>query len=359
MNTVQKLLQKQEFLPRHYRRGEIATGEVIKKTEAALLLDIGAKAEGLINKDEFEGNWDEVSVGDEILARVLQIRGSSGLVILSVKQASGEQQWRQLKNMYQTKEIFKANVVGYNEGGLLGSLPCGAEGFLPLSHLDWSRFPDSNSNRAEGSKSGKQAILSSLVGENLLVKIIEVDPEEERIVISEKEAVSAEDEEIEKSFWEALEKGQEREGVVTGIVPFGLFVRLKGSNVEGLVHVSEISWSKVSDPGEMFEVGDTVRVCVIDFEPAEERISLSIKALQENPWDNLEEEYAEGDLVTGKISNVTAYGAFLQLKEGVDGLIHISETTGPLAEGEEVTARIIEFNPEEHRIGLSLRGSKE
>ena len=359
MNIVEKLLKKQEFLPRHYRRGEIATGEVIKKTEKELLLDIGAKAEGLVTRDEYQGNWEEVSLGDEILARVLQVRGSSGLVILSIKQASGERQWRRLQDIYQSAEIFEVKVLNYNEGGLLVSLPREGEGFLPLSHLDWSRFPGSDTHRAEGSKSGKEAILSSLVGETILVKIIEITPEEERVVVSEKEAVSEKDEKTEKSFWENLEKGQKREGVVTGIVPFGLFVRLKGSNVEGLVHVSEISWSKVSDPAEMFEIGDALEVGVMDFDSEEERISLSIKALKENPWDKLEDRYSKDDMVTGEITNVTAYGAFLRLEEGVEGLIHVSETTGPLTEGDEVTARIIEFSPEDHRIGLSLRELKE
>jgi small subunit ribosomal protein S1 len=307
MNTVQKLLQKQEFLPRHYRRGEIATGKVIKKSETELLLDIGAKAEGLITRDEYEGNWKNLSLGDEILARVLQVRGSSGLVILSVKQASGERQWRQLQDIYQSGEIFEVEVLDYNEGGLLVSLPREGEGFLPLSHLDWSRFPGNDTHRAEGSKSGKEAILSGLVGETLLVKIIEITPEEERVVVSEKEAVSEDNKETERSFWENLEKGQKREGVVTGIVPFGLFVRLKGSNIEGLVHVSEISWSKVSDPGELFEIGDPVEVGVMDFDSQGERISLSIKALKENPWDNLGNKYSEGDKVTGTVSFVTAY----------------------------------------------------
>ena len=359
MTEVEKLLQTPAYLPRHYRRGEVTTGTVIKKTNTELLLDIGAKAEGLVTEDEYEGEWKAISLGDEILARVVQVRGSSGLVILSVKQASGERQWRHLKDVHQSEEIFEVTVLDYNEGGLLVSLPQEGEGFLPLSHLDWSRFPSDNTSKAGGSKSGKEAILSGLVDDTILVKIIEISPEEDRIVVSEKKAISADDQESEQSFWEGLEEGQKRKGVVTGIVPFGLFVRLQGSNVEGLVHVSEISWSKVSDPNDLFQIGDTVEVIVMDFDKKEERISLSIKALQDNPWDKIENKYSEGDMVTGEISTVTGYGAFLRLEDGVEGLIHVSETTGPLTEGEEVTARIIEFNPEDHRIGLSLRESKE
>ncbi len=355
-SSVENLLKRKEFLPKRYRRGDVVEGEVIRKASEAIFLDIGAKAEGLISADDFEGDFEKVSEGDQILAKVVQRRGSSGLVILSVRDASDERIWRDLREKYENGERFEVRVIGYNEGGLVIKLTSDLEGFLPISHLDWSHFPVSETNRAQGELSGKEAVLSRLVGENLMVKIIELDPEQERVVLSEKQAMAEEGKEGEgKSFWSGLEEGETRTGIVTGIVPFGLFVRLEGSNVEGLVHVSEISWSKVSDPGEKYDVGDRVEVQVLSFDEEEERISLSIKALKPNPWDQVGDSYEVGDLVAGKISKVTPYGAFLRLEEGIEGLIHVSETLGPLSTGEAVTARIIELKPGEQRLGLSLR----
>ncbi|MEA2020321.1 MAG: S1 RNA-binding domain-containing protein [Patescibacteria group bacterium] len=357
--NLEKLLEKEEFLPKRYNRGDVVEGKVIKKNEGALFLDIGAKSEGLVSADDFEGDFEKVSEGDRVLAKVIQRRGSSGLVVLSVRDASDERTWRDLREKYENGERFDVRVTSYNEGGLIVELTSDLDGFLPISHLDWSHFPVDETNRAHGELSGKEAVLSSLVGENLVVKIIEMNPEQERVVLSEKKAMAKEGKEQAKSFWSELEEGETRVGIVTGIVPFGLFVRLEGSNVEGLVHVSEISWSKVSDPGETYDVGDRVNVQVLSFDTDEERISLSIKALKPNPWEKVRDNYQAGDLVTGKISKVTPYGAFLELEEGVEGLIHVSETLGPLSTGEKVTAKIIEFKPEEQRLGLSLRQVEE
>ncbi len=353
--NVEKLLKKEKFLPNRYRRGDVAEGTVIKKKGDKIFLDIGAKAEGLISADEFEGDFEQVSEGDQVMAKVIQRRGSSGLVILSVRGASGERNWRDIREKYEKGERFEATVTSYNEGGLIMKLTDDMDGFLPISHLDWSRFPVDETNRAHGGLSGKEAVLSNLVGETMLVKIIETDPEQERIVLSEKQALAEESEKEEGEFWTNLKEGETRQGIVTGIVPFGLFVRLEGSNVEGLVHVSEISWSKVSDPGEHYDVGDRVETQIISYDPEEERISLSLKALRPNPWEDVKDNYKEGDVVAGKISKVTPYGAFMKLGEGVEGLIHVSETRGPLSTGEEVKAKIIEFKPEEQRLGLSLR----
>lgn len=358
MTVMEKLLKEERFLPRALRRGEVVEGVVLKKGKDDLLLDIGAKSEGLVSGNELEdqlGTFEKIEVGDSVLARVLRGNSKSGLAVLSLKEASGARKWRRLQKILEEQETLDVSVLGYNSGGLVVEILDGLEGFLPLSHLDWAHFPVKEQHRAEGEMGGKEAILSRLVGESLLVRIIELEPATERVVVSEKEALhDVQRAEVEK-FWSGLEPGVRKHGVVTGIVPFGLFVRLEDTNVEGLVHVSEIAWGKVSHPGDLYEIGDKVAVKILSCDSEMDKVSLSIKALKDNPWEELEGRYKVGAVVSGEVTRITAFGAFVSLEDGIEGLIHISETVGPLAEGDRVKAKIIEFKPEEQRLGLSVR----
>lgn len=348
MSVMEDYLKKGKLDLRILRPGEVVEGTVLRKRGNELFLDVGSKSEGLISGSELDdgcGTFEKVSVGDSVLARVIQGNSKSGLAILSLKEASGERRWRRLEQVFENQEVLKSKVLDYNSGGVVVDVFEGVEGFLPLSHLDWSHFP----------LGGKEAILSHLVGKTLLVKIIELDPKSRRVVVSEKEALSDERRARGEKFLSTFEPGARKKGVVTGIVPFGLFVRLENTNIEGLVHISEVSWGKVSNLSDIYTIGDEVEVQILSCDAEGEKVSLSIKALKPNPWEKVKEKYSEGDVVSGEVARVTPFGAFIRLEEGIEGLVHVSETEGPLEPGEKVRAKIISFEPEEQRLGLSIR----
>jgi len=348
-------LQKEEgFTPKRFSRGEVVEGVVLKKGRDMLLLDIGAKTEGIVSGDELDdglGTFDNVAPGDSVLATVIQGGGENGAIVLSLKEAVHERGWRELEGSYERGEPITVTVTGFNRGGLM--VDAGIPAFLPLSQLDPSHFPVREEHRAHGGSSEIREILSDLIDKELLVKIIEFEPQNNRLVVSEKQALSqtAEDDEL----WRDLEVGSKVSGVVTGVAPFGLFVCLEGTSVEGLVHLSEISWSKVTHPAELYKIGDQVEAEVLAVDPRKGKISLSLKNLKENPWEKIGERYKVGDIVEVEVIKITPFGAFVKLEEDVEGLIHVSETVGPLEVGEHVRAKIVELKPEEQRLGLSVR----
>jgi len=356
MTSMEELLKEKESSPKIFHRGTVVEGVVLKKSKDMLLLDIGAKSEGVVSGGELEdglGTFAKVSPGDSVLATVIQNRSERGLIALSLKGALREREWRSLKEAYKNNGTLRVKVVGFNRGGLI--VDAGVEGFLPLSHLDPSHFPRREEHRARGESSGIEALLSGLVGEELLVKIIEFEPQNDRLVVSEKKALSRSFEEKKKKLWKKLSPGLKVVGVVTGIVPFGLFVSLEDTNVEGLVHLSEISWGKVSHPSDLYEIGDRVKAQILSLDPDKEKISLSLRNLTPNPWEKVGTDYTVGEMVEGVVTKVTPFGAFVRLKEGIEGLIHVSETVGPLVVGEKVRVRVVELKPEEQRLGLSVR----
>lgn len=358
MSLMAELLKEEKTAPKSVRRGDVVEGIVVSKGKDELLLDIGAKSEGLISGDELNdglGTFERVSPGDKVLATVIQGRSENGMLVLSLRGALKEREWRHLSEVFTNGETIEVRVTGFNKGGLTVDAG-GVEGFLPLSHLDLHHFPVNEDNRARGELTGTEAILAELAGEVLPVKIIEFEPQNNRLVLSEKSALVGSFADERRELWESLKPGSRVKGVVTGIAPFGVFVRLGSSNVEGLVHVSEISWTKVSDPAEFYKIGDEVEVEVLSLDPASSKVSLSIKNLQPNPWERFKETYHIGDMIEGSVTKVTPFGAFVKLEEGIEGLIHVSETVGPLSVGERVKAKVVDFKPEEQRLGLSVRG---
>lgn len=358
---MEKLLTKENIAPKMFRRGDLVEGVVMHKGEDELLLDIGSKAEGFVSGAELEdglGTFDKSSVGSPVLAMVIQGKSESGMVIMSLKEAREEVKWEDLRRSFREGSKLSAKVTSFNRSGLVVSLAGGVEGFLPFSHLDRAHLPLDDQSKALGGSSERDSVLSSLLGSELPVKIIEFEPQEGRIIASEKEALSDVYRDQRKSLWSALKPDDVRKGVVVGTVPFGLFVRLEDTDVEGLVHISEISWRKVVTPGDHYKIGDAVNVKVLSLDPEKERISLSIKALEENPWEKVKEGYTVGGEVQGVVTKITPFGAFVEVAEGIEGLIHVSETVGPLKVGENVVARIISFEPEKQRLGLSLREVK-
>ena len=355
---MEKFLEQDGLAPRRFRRGDVLDGVVLQKGPDELLLDIGAKAEGLVSGDELDdglGTFENLSLGDTVLATVTRGKSEGGLVVLSLKEAGGEVRLRELREAFDAGNSLRAAVRGFNKGGLVVAIGDGVEAFLPFSHLDLAHFSVSERGKALGGDKEREETLSYLVGEELSVKIIEFDPQNGRVVVSEKEALSETYRDQREKFWSGLKPGDAKSGVVVGVVPFGLFVRLEDTNVEGLVHISEISWEKVASPADIYHVGDEVEVLVLSFDPGRGRVSLSIKALQENPWERIKDKYTVGKDINGVVTKITPYGAFIKLEEGIEGLIHVSETVGPLEVGEEIAVRVVSFEPEKQRLGLSVR----
>jgi len=351
------LVEKYGLDVKTFKYGELVEGKVISVSKDEILVDVGGKSEGIIllNQDDSEkGLARELSVGDPILASVTQVENDQGYLVLSVKRAEKERVWRDLYEMYSQGTPLEVRVLEYNKGGLLVEL-AGTEvrGFVPLSHLDRVHFAEIDTSKAKGSEADLKEKLSPLVGVPLKVKIIEIDKSQNRLVLSEKEVSYEENQKRREEILQTLEVGQVVEGIVTGVMPFGLFVDIGG--VEGLVHISELSWSKVSYPGKLYDVGDTLKAQVIEVDPKAGRVSLSLKSLLEDPWTEVEGKYPVGKIVKGRVSKIMPFGAFVQLEPGLDGLIHVSETVGPLKEGEAVEAKVVSLDSHRRKLGLSVK----
>lgn len=258
--------------------------------------------------------------------------------------------WEELKRCFEAGEILELEVIGYNRGGVLTDCQS-LQGFVPASQLVEFRPPSSEEDRSNQ--------LKELVGRKLRFKIIELDPDRNRLILSQRAAESGPDDPI--AILDQLHPGEVREGRVTNLCPFGAFVDLGG--IEGLIHISELSWGRVDSPHEVLSVGDTVQVYVLNVDCERHRVGLSLKRLQPDPWDSVEERYQVGQLVQGRVTNVVDFGAFVRIEEGLEGLVHVSELAegsflhprNVVREGEMVTVRILHIDGKNHRLGLSLR----
>jgi len=338
---MKKLLQKTSVGIVRPRLGETVEGTVISKKKDMLVLDIGAKAEGLVTGKELEDEAEtfrRVKEGDKILATVLQAEDSRGYVLLSLRRAAPERDWRRLEEAAEEGEVVEVEILGPNRGGVVARYGS-QRGFIPFSHLSLKNKMAANAGK--------------LVGRVLAVKVLELDREAGRLVFSEREALSDKELQSEAREIGKIKVGEVFDGEVTAIMPFGLFVKF--GSLEGMVHISELSWEKTGDPQKQFKIGDGLKVQVIKIDKEEGRIMLSHKRTQPNPWDKVAEKYSEGTKVKGKVTKIADFGAFVALEPGIEGLIHVTETTGPLAEGDEVEARVISVDPEKQRIALSLK----
>jgi len=339
------------------KENETVKGKVVEIRDNQVLLDIGGMTTGVISGRELNdglGTTDELKVGDEITATVIDLEDEDGQMVLSLRQAGREKLWETLKERMEKKEIFACSVSEANKGGLMVEVG-GIKGFLPVSQLIPEHYP-----RVEGGN--KEEILSLLqqfVDKKMDVVIINVDPQERKLILSEKEAVKDEQQKKLKK----LKEGDAVEGEVSGVVDFGFFVRFDG--MEGLVHISEISWDKVEHPSDYVKIGDKVKVSILGIE--DDRVSLSMKRLTKDPWVEKARKYKVGQRVKGKVTRITPFGAFVKLDDRVDGLVHISELSSKkvdnpeeiLGVGDESEFKIISLEPEEHRLGLSLKALEE
>jgi small subunit ribosomal protein S1 len=337
---------------KYFNDGDIVEGVIVKVDRDEVLLDIGYKTEGVIPSRELSIKHDVdpnevVKVGDEIEALVLQKEDKEGRLILSKKRAQYERAWGTIEKIKEEDGVVTGSVIEVVKGGLI--LDIGLRGFLPASLVEMRRVRD----------------LQPYVGKELEAKIIELDKNRNNVVLSRRAWLEQTQSEVRQTFLTTLQKGQVRSGVVSSIVNFGAFVDLGG--VDGLVHVSELSWKHIDHPSEVVEVGQPVTVEVLDVDMDRERVSLSLKATQEDPWQQFARTHQIGQVVPGRVTKLVPFGAFVRVDEGIEGLVHISELAERHVEipeqvvqvGDEIFVKVIDIDLERRRISLSLKQANE
>ncbi|HXK52737.1 S1 RNA-binding domain-containing protein [Candidatus Nomurabacteria bacterium] len=353
--VMDSLLGKAGANLKQYAYGELVEGVVVSVTHSEVLLDLGAKSEGIITGEELQDSdrsYKSLKVGDTVLAMVVQAENDQGYIVLSLKRAEKDKKWKTIEDAFDTESVLEVQVLEYTKGGLL--VDClGLRGFVPLSHLDRVHFANDLAKTAGGSETELKESLKVLAGKTLKAKVIEQDRLKNRLVLSEKDATAAYSDEAKKERLDNIKEGDELDGIVTGVMPFGLFVDLEG--VEGLVHISEIAWEKVSSPAMYYKVGSPIHVKVLGIDEESQKLALSVKRLIKNPWDGVEDRYPIGSRITGVVSKIVPFGAFVTLEKGLDGLIHVSEAAGPLNVGDEVEAVITNVDGEKQKLALSTR----
>jgi small subunit ribosomal protein S1 len=337
---------------KYFNDGDIVEGTIVKVDRDEVLLDIGYKTEGVIPSRELSIKHDVdpaevVSVGDHVEALVLQKEDKEGRLILSKKRAQYEKAWGKIEEIKEADGVVSGTVIEVVKGGLI--LDIGLRGFLPASLVEMRRVRD----------------LQPYVGKEIEAKIIELDKNRNNVVLSRRAWLEQTQSEVRSTFLQTLQKGQIRGGVVSSIVNFGAFVDLGG--VDGLVHVSELSWKHIDHPSEVVEVGQEVTVEVLDVDMDRERVSLSLKATQEDPWQQFARTHQIGQIVPGKVTKLVPFGAFVRVDDGIEGLVHISELAERHVEipeqvvqvGKDVMVKVIDIDLDRRRISLSLKQANE
>lgn len=352
IGTEEDLLAAIDATIKDFNDGDIVEGHIVKVDRDEVLLDIGYKTEGVIPSRELSIKHDVdpseiVTVGDSVEALVLQKEDKEGRLILSKKRAQYERAWGTIEKIKEEDGVVTGTVIEVVKGGLI--LDIGLRGFLPASLVEMRRVRD----------------LQPYVGKEIEAKIIELDKNRNNVVLSRRAWLEQTQSEVRTTFLKELQKGQVRSGVVSSIVNFGAFVDLGG--VDGLVHVSELSWKHIDHPSEVVEVGDEVTVEVLDVDMDRERVSLSLKATQEDPWQHFARTHAIGQVVPGKVTKLVPFGAFVRVEDGIEGLVHISELAERHVElpeqvvnvGQEIFVKVIDIDLERRRISLSLKQANE
>ncbi|WP_328858137.1 30S ribosomal protein S1 [Williamsia herbipolensis] len=352
IGTAEDFLAAIDATIKYFNDGDIVEGTIVKVDRDEVLLDIGYKTEGVIPSRELSIKHDVdpnevVNVGDAVEALVLTKEDKEGRLILSKKRAQYERAWGTIEELKEKDEAVKGTVIEVVKGGLI--LDIGLRGFLPASLVEMRRVRD----------------LQPYIGKEIEAKIIELDKNRNNVVLSRRAWLEQTQSEVRSEFLHQLAKGQVRKGVVSSIVNFGAFVDLGG--VDGLVHVSELSWKHIDHPSEVVAVGDEVTVEVLDVDLDRERVSLSLKATQEDPWRQFARTHAIGQIVPGKVTKLVPFGAFVRVEEGIEGLVHISELAERhvevpdqvVAVNDDAMVKVIDIDLERRRISLSLKQANE
>jgi len=352
IGSEEDLLAEIEKTIQNFNDGDIVNGVIVKVDRDEVLLDIGYKTEGVIPSRELSIKHDVdpndvVALGDAVEALVLQKEDKEGRLILSKKRAQYERAWGDIEKIKAEDGVVEGTVIEVVKGGLI--MDIGLRGFLPASLVEMRRVRD----------------LDPYIGQKLEAKIIELDKNRNNVVLSRRAWLEQTQSAVRQNFLTELQKGQVRKGVISSIVNFGAFVDLGG--VDGLVHVSELSWKHIDHPNEVVQVGDEVTVEVLDVDLDRERVSLSLKATQEDPWQHFARTHQIGQIVPGKATKLVPFGAFVRVEEGIEGLVHISELAERHVEipeqvvqiGDSVMVKIIDIDLDRRRISLSLKQANE
>jgi small subunit ribosomal protein S1 len=331
-----------------FSEGDVVTGEVVRIDKDEVLVDIGYKSEGVIPQGELSirrsiDPSDEVQLGEQVDALVLTKEDQDGRLILSKKRARFERAWRRIEAAAESGEPVEGTVIEVVKGGLIIDL--GVRGFLPASLVDIRRVQN----------------LDEYLGQQIECKVIELNRSRNNVVLSRRAVLEEERKEARQQILDRLERGQIVVGTISNIVDFGAFVDLDG--IDGLIHISELSWGHVNHPSEVLSIGQQVNVKVLDIDRDRQRISLGLKQTQEDPWERVVKTYNVGDVLEGKVTKVVSFGAFVEIMDGVEGLVHISELAQHHVEnpreivdpGDEVKVKILEIDNERRRLSLSLK----
>src|SRR4051794_8495331 len=331
-----------------FKEGDVVSGRVVRIDNDEVLVDIGYKSEGVIPQNELSirksvDPHDEVELGEEVDALVLTKEDQEGRLIMSKKRARFEKAWRRIEAAAESGEPVEGTVIEVVKGGLIIDL--GVRGFLPASLVDIRRVPN----------------LDEFMGQKLECKVIELNRNRNNVVLSRRAVLEEERKEVREQILGRLQPGQVVEGKISNIVDFGAFVDLDG--IDGLIHISELSWSHDNHPSEVVSIGDTVRIKVLDIDRDRQRISLGLKQTQEDPWQRVISTHRPGDVLEGKVTKVVAFGAFVEILPGVEGLVHISELADHHVDnpsevvepGATLNVKILEIDEERRRLSLSIK----
>jgi len=349
--------------PISIKRGDVVEGVIVRIDQDEILVDIGLKSEGVLSTKELPpggyGSFNELHLNDKLLVYVIQPESAEGHAILSLKRANTERQWRNAEEQHKSGELLNAKVIDYNKGGLIVDVN-GIRGFVPISQI-------MNLRREEVAAGGENqetaAKLQAMKDKVLQLKIIEINRARNRLILSERLAVHEWRQRRREELLDELKPGEVRRGVVSNLANFGAFVDLGGA--DGLVHISQLAWSRVNHPSEVLHIGQEVEVQVLSVDKDKKKIALSIKRAEVDPWTTVEQRYTPGQLVTGVVTKIAPFGAFARIEDGIEGLIHLSELTPGvdpktvLHEGAQLQLRILRIDSERRRLGLSLRQVEE
>ena len=340
MTEMQELIAKSL---RDFKEGSIVKGRVLEIRPREVLVDIGYKSEGVIPASEFD-DMNDVEVGDEVEVLLEKLENEDGMVVLSKEKAAHKQNWDKIVKVFEGDGLIKGKVKAVVKGGLTVNI--GVEAFLPGSQIDIVPPKD----------------LQQFVGNTYDFKIVKINDERKNVVLSRREIIEQERAEKRTRFLETVKLGDTVKGVVKNLTDFGAFIDLDG--MDGLLHITDMTWGRLTHPSELLKIGQEIDVVVLDINKEKERVSLGLKQTQRNPWDKIEERFPVGATVHGKVTNLVPYGAFVEIEEGVEGLIHVSELswtkriTRPsdvLTQGQQIEAVVLGVNKEEQKISLGVR----
>jgi small subunit ribosomal protein S1 len=350
------LLAAEEVQMHSLHRGEVIEGTVVGRDRDGVIVNVGAKSEGIVHSNEMQSLGhnpvSKLNEGDKILVYIIHPETQEGQVLLSIDRARGETGWRDLQTRFESQDSFDVEIIGFNKGGLLCNVE-GVNAFIPLSQLAHVRPDPDNAN-----------YLADSIGKSLRVKVIELNRRRNRVILSERAAVQEWRSQQKDKLLTELEEGQIRKGVITSIRDFGVFVDLGGA--DGLAHLSELSWDRERAPGDVYKIGQEVDAYVMKVDPETKKIALSLRRAQPQEWDVLVGQYSVGQLVIGKATKLVPFGAFAQIEGQLEGLVHVSEISDRkighpnevLSEGDILPLKIVRIERDRHRLALSLRQAR-